>query len=110
MINYENHVTESGLADLRLRSSSPFEAEALCDLRDRSSAHSKSECTVQCPTSVDGKGRTVDPCAGDSRVPSTTVCQLCTSASRAYRPAPPGRPRRERDHVGLLFVPKAWAE
>jgi len=69
-----------------------------------------SQCTVQCPTSVDGKGRTVDPCAGDSRVPSTTVCQLCTSASRAYRPAPPGRPRRERDHVGLLFVPKAWAE
>ena len=34
-----------------------------------------SQCTVQCPTSVDGKGRTVDPCAGEATVQSKPVRQ-----------------------------------
>jgi hypothetical protein len=67
-----------------------------------------SQCTLPCPTTLDGKGRTVNPCAGESRSPSPPVRQPCVQRARMpcqlIAPPRPGGPR-ERDFVGPAVSP-----
>ena len=61
-----------------------------------------SQCTLPCPPTVDGKGRTVDPCAGEATVQSNPVRQPCVQ--RACLPCELIAPPRPGDRGASVIM------